>query len=318
MKIDFDKLLVKFRREVTFKQVGVGTVLSSLTAFGAMLPQWIRDPKTLNIETCLFTLVAVGLVHAAVGWIRATKDQKTKGFHTWDQRKSRTGGIVAAVNKALANGGASESDLMDQVKSLLQVMKMHVRDHLGNNSNDDVQVFATLLLLDGSKLVVCARDEDISPERKVGGEYDRSDLFVDRAIRNGEAVSIGHIKEFRKKDQSWKQKPYKDILAVPLIWSTGKKIGVVSFDSPTAYFFDEMEETLYTGLQPYLELLSLCLQHMSPDCDAEGPTQRLIEKSRSKAARRQAKVKGNAKKPVDVPPVPAVSMKEGTDDGHRG
>jgi hypothetical protein len=193
-------------------------------------------------------------------------------------RKIQTAAILKKIN--LASAGRADplaaKELRELLSDILDVIGLHVRDHRGNHSKN-VQVFATLLLVDGDELVVVARDRNLAHKdrkRPVPVRYPKALLAAGRAVESRSAVSVGdyHIEypEFPK------DKPYRSILVIPLTSSKDDNVifGVVSIDSSRPYFFQSFtpgaaENELENTLAPYLHTLVLVLETLAGRQPAE-------------------------------------------------
>lgn len=184
----------------------------------------------------------------------------------WRQnRKIATAAILKKVNTLVDNRPADETQVKKLITDLLEIIVLHVRDHRGNHKR--VDVFANLLLIQGDDLVVVARDPTLHTNdyrREIPKWYKKAALVAGRAIESKTAVSVGDLTiEY---PEAPKNKPYRSILAIPLMTSDNERpIGALSIDSTRPYFFESftpgtVENDLENSLAPYLHTLILVLE----------------------------------------------------------
>lgn len=189
------------------------------------------------------------------------------------ERKVLVGAIIKKVNLQLhLRTPLSATDARALITDLLEVVAMHVRDYRGNHDPKKVDVFASLLLVDGKELVVVARDATLNDhrdlKRDVPRRYPMSDLAAAQAITGGRVISVGDY--YVEYPHFPKSKPYRSILAIPVISSDNKTVlGALSIDSSRPYFFDSftpgnVANSLENNLSPHVHTLVLILEHLLP------------------------------------------------------
>ena len=185
-----------------------------------------------------------------------------------EDRKIATAGIIKRVTLNIEKGGTSLEEVHTLLKDVLDVIVSHVKDHRGSHSKDRYDVFANILLEDGDKLVVVARDSiqhNQTYERKIPAWYKRSSLLCGRALDCQKPLSVGDL--VVAYPEGPRNKPYRSILAVPLLGTDDKGYGCLSIDSSRPYFFesfatDQLEDGLEKGLQPYIQLITMTLERL--------------------------------------------------------
>ena len=130
-------------------------------------------------------------------------------------------------------------------------------------------MFASLLIEHCDEFVVVARDSglhSVKYKRIVPVRYPKGAMLAARCVAARCAVSVGDLCEEYPEGPT--NKPYRSILAVPLIASDGEAVfAVVSIDSSRPYFFQSfrkgaVENELENTLQPYLQTLLLALENL--------------------------------------------------------
>jgi len=185
-----------------------------------------------------------------------------------EERKLKTAAILKRLNVLLAHPPADTAAVRELLTDILGVVALHVRDDRGH-TRDNAGAFATLLLVDGQDLVVVARDPKLTSvakhRRPIPKRYDRVTCLAGRAIESRQVLSVGDLWE---EYPEVREKPYRSVLAIPLIASDGKTVfGALSIDSPTPYSFQSFqpmatENRIENGLQPYAYTLTICVERL--------------------------------------------------------
>lgn len=233
-----------------------------------------RKDGSLSFDWPLFFAVVGGVILINVVsnlWDALARGKKLVGpvhGQKWrTQRKIAAAAILQRVNERLDRKPVDPEELQVLLADLLDCIVLHIRDVRGSHREDKVDVFANLLLVDGDELVVVARDSNLQGEhfyREIPKRYPSASMVAGRAITAGCALSVGDLTaEYREAPRN---KPYRSILAVPVIASDGEtRLGALSIDSSRPYFFQtfqqgKVENELENGLQPYVHTLTLILE----------------------------------------------------------
>lgn len=264
-------------RDVTRRGVVMTLTIGTFTGLGVAFAKALKPDHSIDWWLVGIIVIVTVIIHVLVKVAEAlfvgNKIARQTHGNIWRlDRKSRTAGIITRINLAIqATRDGQPPDyqgLYKTIQELLDIMKIHVRDHLGNHAEDRIEVFGSLLLLNSGDLVVIARDSHMSTtahRRETPCSYSRDSLFVNRAIVNKCPISAGTLEESHN-ESNWRTKSYKDVLAIPILSSDSETpLGVISFDSTRPYFFSGIRKNvteldLYKGLQPYLSLLVFILE----------------------------------------------------------
>lgn len=187
------------------------------------------------------------------------------------ERKAWTAAVLRKIAVKLREAPISGADAREIVIDILNCIVVHVRDARGSHRH--LEVFASLLMEDDDNLIVVARDRWLgSPQhqRPVPVTYPKGIMLGTRAMVSRRALSVGDL--CREYPEAPKNKPYRSILAIPVIGTDETSVlAVVSVDSSRPYFFQSfrsgiVEDALENSLQPYLQTLVLALESLiSPD-----------------------------------------------------
>jgi len=182
------------------------------------------------------------------------------GSHFREKRKTATAAILKRINLILVSDGPSIDQVKNTLSDLLDVIVLHVSDHRGSYRKDKPEVFANILLDAGEDLVVVARDRlSQSPgyPRPTPTKHAKASTACGRAIEARKPISVGDLTA--EYPEAPKNKPYRSILALPLISSDDAQVyGALSIDSSRPYFFHSfreghVENYLENSLQPYIQ-----------------------------------------------------------------
>lgn len=226
----------------------------------------------------LFSITATGVVQSIVENSQKGKRLLSPGAgHVWrNDRKSTTAGILAAVDKLfqekLTSGKVDVKHAHNLLTDLLDVIASHVRDHRGCSRAGAEEMFASILVDDGSEFVVICRDNLQHSEkhkRQLLTKTDKRRKICGKALEQGKAVTVGCLKtEF---PEGAHNKPYSSILAVPIYWNRSEQpIGCVSVDGVKDYMFDSFvpgraADEIENSLLPYLRLVTLVVSLIASD-----------------------------------------------------
>lgn len=193
------------------------------------------------------------------------------------ERKQHTAAALRRISLLLTEEPRSHEKMRELLPSILDCVVLHVRDARGSHDKDRVDVFGSLLLEDKDDLVVVARDSFLhSPQyrRQTPVRYGKATMLAARAIAARRALSVGDL--CAEYPEAPKNKPYRSILAIPVIATDDTVLGALSIDSTRPYFFQSfqrssVENSLENGLMPYVALLVLALEAI-----ASGDRSRLV------------------------------------------
>ncbi len=183
-------------------------------------------------------------------------------------RKAETGAILKRITVlARSKKSPSPTEVRTLLSDILGVIVKHVRDHRGC-SKVGVDVFANILIDDEKEsLIVVARNPDaLTPQyrREVPQTYKKVDLFCSRVLSSNKTLTLSELVEAYPEGP--KNKPYRSILAIPIISSDDSETyGVLSIDCTFPYFFDsfspgKIENDMQISLLPYTQLIVLTLE----------------------------------------------------------
>jgi hypothetical protein len=266
---------------ITLVSIEVGTggflrllILSVLPSIGVAYAKGYKSgEKLFDWHTFWFVLVGITVVTVFYNLLQNSMHFKRTlspgAGHVWrDQRKTTTAAIIKRINLSLGKGSPLKTEEVRRILSdLLDIVVLHVRDHRGSFNEDKQDVFANILLDAGDKLVVIARDSNCNKPgytRATPFEYGKAGLICARAMEVKKPLSVGDL--VNEYPEGPKNKPYKSILAIPLIASDDSGVyGALSLDSSRLYFFEtflegQAENQLENTLQPYIQLVTLILE----------------------------------------------------------
>lgn len=213
-------------------------------------------------------ITIIGVITNLLNSSLTFKDLLSPGSgHVWrNDRKAATAAIIKKLSANIGKADLPVTEVRSLLTDLLDIVALHVRDHRGSHSKDKHEVFANILLEDGEKLTVVARDSILHKmeyERKIPLSYSKSTMLCGRSLESRKALSVGDLTHAYPEGP--KNKPYRSILAIPLFGTDDTPYGVLSIDSSRPYFFesfitDQVENDLENSLQPYLQLITMILE----------------------------------------------------------
>ena len=273
---------------LTLISIEVGTggfirlmILSLLPSVGAAYARGYKPGQKL-FDWHTFWVVLIGITSVTILYNLLQNSMHFKRIlspgagHVWrDQRKATTAAIIKKINVALGKGRPLTAvEVRKLLADLLDIIVLHVRDHRGSFREDRQDVFANILLDAGDSLVVVARDSNCNTPgytRQTPITYPKAGLICARAMSAKKPLSVGEL--IQAYPEGPKNKPYRSILALPLITSDDREVyGALSIDSSRPYFFEtflagQAENQMENTLQPYMQLITLifeALVHRSP------------------------------------------------------
>lgn len=150
--------------------VGVGGIIR-LALFSAVPALAVAFNKGLGKDIFDWTLFwEVFLVITVIGVLTnllnsslTFKDLLSPGSgHVWrDDRKAATAAIIKRLSTNIGKTDLLIAEVRSLLTDLLDIVALHVRDHRGIHTKDKHEVFANILLDDGEKLTVIARDSTL-------------------------------------------------------------------------------------------------------------------------------------------------------------
>jgi GAF domain-containing protein len=133
--------------------------------------------------------------------------------------------------------------------SVLHLIASYVRDHRSDLKGR--RVFVNLLVRSAERIDVIARSDAKRPLPQSYGPEECS--IACAAIDTGAPQVTGDV--YRDAPKTKEGKPYKSILALPIILER-QVLGAVSIDSKEPYHFEGHVEDLEVQLAPYVQLLA--------------------------------------------------------------
>ncbi len=144
----------------------------------------------------------------------------------------------------------------DYQRRVLELVVDYVRDHCADANQRDI--FANLLVERGDRIEVVARDTAHS-DRHLGSSQPKAASFAWTAMQAKAPLSCPDICEFEP--GASRKRPYRSVLAIPIVMPDGTVPAAVSIDSSRPYQFDGIERNLAQHLLPYIVLLHWTLQN---------------------------------------------------------
>jgi len=250
-------------------------LIYSIPASAAAFTKGLDKDRVFHWDTFLLVLVAI-TVAGVISNVISNSTTLGRIFgpvagRVWSaDRKVATAALLKKLNGAVARRGVPLEDVKEMLKTLLDVIVLHVRDHRGRHNAGTADVFANVLLADADKLVVVARDSmqhTTQYVRAIPAYYSRSQLLCGRAMDVKHPLTVGELAS--EYPEGPKNKPYRSVFAVPLISTTDNCTawGALSIDSSQPYCFETftpgaVENALENSLQPYLQVLILILEEL--------------------------------------------------------
>jgi len=234
--------------EAALASVGTGAaLLVGLIQFWVKLPSPVPVLPVVPIPVT-WAIVVLFLMRFTAGKIQAALPNKERS----EGIRERKGIATLAVNNLTDLWTAPTNEkvhaLIRTRENILTAMALHaayqIRDRYPGH------VTANLLLVEGDRLRVVARGR--GNDRPIDVTYQQHTMFCAKAIVERRTVSCGNRKA--------PSKPYRDILAVPLLGEDGSPaIGVVTVDAANSHVFGGREAKITLGLSPYIALLKMTL-----------------------------------------------------------
>lgn len=185
------------------------------------------------------------------------------------ERKAQLSGVIKSISLQLNGVVHIDSEKAKELLiKLLDIIVLHVKDYRGSHNANNIDVFANILIAEGDQLTVVVRDSNSSKAgytRKAPESYPKASLLCGRAMVAKKTLSIGDLKTEYPESPP---KPYKSILAVPLLSTASDIYGCLSIDCSRSYFFqsftcDTVENRLENTLMPYLKLITLVYEKLN-------------------------------------------------------
>lgn len=233
------------------------------------------DGVTHRFDWHMFGMVAVVAVIAGIvfNFLQISMSAKKwlspgAGQVYRESRKNQTTAIIDAINVKLGQQPVSIGDAKRLLRDILDLIVSHVRDHRGHYSEDHHVVFANITLDAGSDIVVVARDSrchELQYGRSTPAVYSKGAMFISRVIASRSVQSLDDLLEAYPEGP--RNKPYRSILGIPLISSSGVCYGCITVDCSVPYFFSsfrrgEAENSLENSVLPYVKLAILVLERL--------------------------------------------------------
>jgi hypothetical protein len=220
--------------------------------------------------------ITVGAV-AVVNFLSNGFEVATRGGHLLrpihghvfrQERKAKSAAVLARIS-FLLRAESTAKNVAGVVTNILDCIALHVRDARGSHDKERTDVFVCLLVEDGEDMVVVARDSgqhSTRYRREIPARYPKASMLAGRALIAKRALGVGEL--VRDYPEGPTNKPYRSVLAIPVLREDGSALGVVSVDSTRPYFFESfksghVENELETGLLPYTQTLLLALDSLA-------------------------------------------------------